>query len=265
MDLAGYEEETFDGVVRDFLGWAARLDLHDVTFIPISALHGDNVVERSPNMDWYGGEPLLSHLESVPPTEPLAAQPARLPVQWVIRHDPRGYAGQIAAGILRRGDEVVVLPSGQRSRIAGIQGPDGALEEAFAPMSVAVSLEDDLDVSRGDLLARPDEAPAPVRELGATVCWVGDAPARAGARYLVKHTTRTVKARIESIAERLDVVTLDRTPTDSLSLNEIGRVRLRTGAELVPDAYADSRHTGSLILIDEATNDTVGAGLIERP
>lgn len=265
MDLADYAEEAFDGVVREFLDWAAALDLHEVTFIPISALHGDNVVERSQNMPWYAGGPLLAHLESVPLGDPPAGRPARLPVQWVIRHEPRGYAGQIAAGVLRRGDDVVVLPSGQRSRIARIDSPDGAVEEAFAPMSVVVSLEDDLDVSRGDLLARPDEAPATVRELDATVCWMGDEPARPGARYLVKHTTRTVKARLESIAERLDVVTLASTPADSLALNEIGRVRLRMGSELMPDAYADSRSTGAIILIDEATNETVGAGMVRAP
>jgi sulfate adenylyltransferase large subunit len=260
MDLVGYAEERFDAVVREVLEWASRLGLQDVGFIPVSALHGDNVVERSAAMPWYGGEPLLEHLESVPAANGLADGPARLPVQYVIRADgTRWYAGRLAGGTLRVGDEVVVLPSGTRTRVAAFE--DGR-ETAAAPRSVAVSLEDDLDVGRGDLLARPAEAPEPVRELTATVCWLGDEPARPGARYLVKHTTRFVPAKLEEIEHRLDVTTLAHEPADELDLNAIGRVRLRLGAPLVPDPYARLRGTGAFIVVDEATNDTVGAGMV---
>jgi sulfate adenylyltransferase large subunit len=260
MDLVGYAEERFDAVVREVLEWASRLGLHDVGFIPVSALHGDNVVERSAAMPWYGGEPLLEHLESVPAANGLADGPARLPVQYVIRADgTRWYAGRLAGGTLHVGDEVVVLPSGTRTRVAAFE--DGG-ETAAAPRSVAVSLEDDLDVGRGDLLARPAEAPEPVRELTATVCWLGDEPARPGARYLVKHTTRFVPAKLEEIEHRLDVTTLAHEPADELDLNAIGRVRLRLGAPLVPDPYERLRATGAFIVVDEATNDTVGAGMV---
>jgi sulfate adenylyltransferase large subunit len=268
MDLADWSEEAFDGVVRDFLDWSARLGLHGITFIPISALHGDNVVDRSEHMDWYAGDSLLEHLETVSLAPSLAELPARLPVQWVIRPHPterpdeRLYAGQIAAGTLRPGDEVVVLPSGARSRIARIDGPAGEEREACAPMSVAVTLADDLDAGRGDLLAAPQTLPATVRELSATVCWLGEQPARPGARYLLKHTTRTVPARLEAIEHRLDVVTLDRSPADALALNDIARVKLRTGADLLVDPYLESRSTGAFILIDPASNDTVGAGMV---
>ena len=268
MDLADWSEEAFDGVVRDFLDWSARLGLHGVTFIPISALHGDNVVDRSERMDWYAGDSLLEHLETVSLAPSLSELPARLPVQWVIRPHPterpdeRLYAGQIAAGTLRPGDEVVVLPSGARSRIARIDGPAGEEREACAPMSVAVTLADDLDAGRGDLLAAPQTLPATVRELSATVCWLGEQPARPGARYLLKHTTRTVPARLEAIEHRLDVVTLAESRADALALNDIARVRLRTGSDLLVDPYLESRSTGAFILIDPASNDTVGAGMV---
>jgi sulfate adenylyltransferase large subunit len=260
MDLVGYAEERFDAVVREVLDWAARLGLHDVGFIPVSALHGDNVVERSAAMPWYEGESLLEHLEAAPAANGAADGPARLPVQYVIRADgTRWYAGRLAGGTLRVGDEVVVLPSGTRSRVAAFE--DGG-DTAAAPRSVAVSLEDELDVGRGDLLARPAEAPDPVRELSATVCWLGDEPARPGARYLVKHTTRFVPAKLEAIEHRLDVTTLALEPADELDLNAIGRVRLRLGAPLVPDPYERLRSTGAFIVVDEATNDTVGAGMV---
>ncbi len=227
----------------------------------MSALHGDNVVDRSAAMTWYGGESLLEHLESVPAGNGLADGPARLPVQYVIRADGgRWYAGRLAAGTLQVGDDVVVLPSGTRSRIAAFE--DGG-ETAAAPRSIAVALEDELDVGRGDLLARPAEAPEPVRELVATVCWLGDTPARPGARYLIKHTTRSVTARLESIEHRLDVTTLAHEPAAELELNAIGRVRLRLAAPLMPDPYDRVRATGAFIVVDEATNDTVGAGMVE--
>jgi sulfate adenylyltransferase large subunit len=260
MDLVGYAEERFDAVVREVIDWASRLGLHGVGFIPISALHGDNVVDRSEAMPWYAGEALLEHLERAPAGNGLADGPARLPVQYVIRADGRRwYAGRLASGTLEVGDEILVLPSGTRTRVRAFE--DGR-DRVAAPQSIAVALTDELDVGRGDLLARPAEAPQPVRELTATVCWLGDAPARAGGRYLVKHTTRTVPARLEAIEHRLDVTTLAREPADELELNAIGSVRLRLGAPLVPDPYEQVRATGALIVVDEATNDTVGAGMI---
>jgi sulfate adenylyltransferase large subunit len=260
MDLVGYAEERFDAVVREVLDWASRLGLEGVGFIPVSALHGDNVVERSSAMAWYAGPSLLDHLEEVPAVNGVSGAPARLPVQYVIRADEeRWYAGRLAGGTLSVGDEVVVLPSGMRSRVAAFE--DGA-DTAAAPRSIAVALEHELDVGRGDLLARPAEAPEPVRELSATLCWLGDVPARPGARYVVKHTTRSVRARIEEIEHRLDVTTLEREPADELDLNAIGRVRLRLGAPLVPDPYERLHATGAFIVVDEATNDTVGAGMI---
>src|SRR6185295_4957649 len=260
MDLAGYREERFDAVVREVLDWASRLGLEGVGFIPVSALHGDNVVEHSSAMPWYAGPSLLEHLEEVPAANGVSDAPARLPVQYVIRADgSRWYAGRLVGGTLSVGDEVVVLPSGTRTRVAAFE--DGG-DTAAAPRSIAVALEDELDVGRGDLLARPAEAPEPVRELSATLCWLGDEPARPGARYVVKHTTRSVPARLEEIEHRLDVTTLEHEPADELDLNAIGRVRLRLGAPLVPDPYVRLRATGAFIVVDEATNDTVGAGMI---
>jgi len=260
MDLVGYAEERFDAVAREVCELAGRLGLHELDFIPISALHGDNVVERSDAMPWYAGAPLLEHLERAPAAAAAATAPARLPVQTVIREgERRWYAGRLAAGTLRSGDEVVVLPAGVRTRIAALE--DGG-EEAAAPASVAVALADDVDVGRGDLLARRDDAPAPRRELAATVCWMGDAPARPGARYLLKHTTRTVPARLEAIEHELDVTTLAERPVDELALNAIGRVRLRTGDAVMADPYDRVRATGAFILIDVATNETVGAGMV---
>jgi sulfate adenylyltransferase subunit 1 (EFTu-like GTPase family) len=260
MDLVGYPEERFDTVAREVLDWSSRLGLHGVGFIPVSALHGDNVVERSTAMPWYGGQALLEHLEAVPTANGVADGPARLPVQYVIRADgERWYAGRLGSGTLRVGDELVVLPSGQRTRVRAFEdGSDGAA----APRSVALAIEDDLDVGRGDLLARPAEAPEPVRELTATVCWLGDEPARPGARYLIKHTTRSVPARLDAIEHRLDVTTLGHEPAEQLELNEIGRVRLRLGAPLVPDPYERLRATGAFIVVNEATNDTVAAGMV---
>ncbi len=262
MDLAGYAEERFDAVAREFTAFAGEAGLADVTFIPVSALHGDNVVEQSAAMPWYAGEPLLAHLEGAPAAAGAADGPARLPVQYVIRHDGRRYAGRLASGTLQVGDEVVVLPAGTHSRVAAIEGPRGERERAAAPASIAVALEDELDVGRGDLIARAGEAPEPRRELTATLCWLGDTPARAGGTYLLKHTTRTVRAKLDAIEHRLDVTTLGREPAAELELNAIGRVRLRTGAEVMADPYALSRATGAFILIDEATNDTVGAGMV---
>jgi sulfate adenylyltransferase large subunit len=263
MDLAGYAQERFDAVVREFVAFAEEAVLRGLSFIPVSALHGDNVVERSEAMPWYTGEPLLAHLEGAPAAVGAADGPARLPVQYVIRAERRLYAGQVTSGALRVGDEIAVLPSGARSRVAAIEGPAGPLDEAPAPLSVAVALEDELDVSRGDLIAPVAEAPAAVRELAATLCWLGDAPARPGARYLLKHASRTVRAKLDAIDHRLDLEALDRAPASKLALHDLARVSLRLGEPLATDSYAASRATGAFILIDEATNDTVAAGMVE--
>ena len=268
MDEVDWDEARFDEIAEDFADYVAPLGIHDVTFIPISALLGDNVVDRSANMPWYQGPTVLHHLEHVHIASDRNLSDVRFPVQWVIRTpDYRGYAGQVAGGVLSVGDEVVVLPSGRRSRIAAIDGGEGvSLEEAFPPMSVALRLEDDVDVSRGDMLVRPDDAPEAVREIVADVCWMTDAPLREGNRYAIKHTTRSARAVIDAVEHRIDVHALkpDCAGCD-LGLNDIGRVRLRLSAPLAVDPYARNRTTGSFILVDEASNETVGAGMIVGP
>jgi bifunctional enzyme CysN/CysC len=269
MDLVDWDEAVFDRIVDEFADFIAPLDINDLMFVPISALLGDNVVERSLRMPWYEGPSLLYHLEHVHIASDRNLADARFPVQWVIRPqsrehpDYRGCAGAVAGGVLRPGDEVVVLPAGHRTRIAAIDAYDGELGEAFPPMSVTLRLEDDLDVGRGDMICHPGDAPAPTRELTADVCWMAQAPLRPGARYAIKHTTRSARAVVDAIEHRIDVHTL--APRDwapQLALNDIGRVRLRLSAPLVADPYACNRATGSFILIDEATNDTVGAGMV---
>jgi sulfate adenylyltransferase large subunit len=269
MDLVGYSEETFYEILDELTDWAARLQIPDITFIPISALNGDNVVDRSWNMPWYGGAPLLYHLEHlvIAPDRNLAD--VRFPVQWVIRpmrddyHDYRGYAGQVAGGVLRPGQDVVVLPSGRRTTIKQIDTYDGELDEAFPTMSVTLLLADEVDISRGDMIVEADDAPTVARELEATVCWMSEQPMQAAGRYAIKHTTRAARAIIDRLEYRVDVNTLEHDHTaSSLQLNEVGRVHLRTSTPLVIDAYARNRTTGSFILIDESTNDTVAAGMI---
>jgi bifunctional enzyme CysN/CysC len=269
MDLVGFEESAFDAIAREFAGWAARLGLRDVTFIPTSALHGDNVVGRSPRTPWYAGPSLLDYLERLETARDRNLDDVRFPVQWVVRpmddgwHDYRGYAGQVAAGVLRPGDEVVVLPSGARSRIAAIDTADGPLEEAHPPLSVTLRLEDDLDVSRGDMICRPTDAPEPRRELDATVCWMSERPLQRGARLRIKHTTRTALAKVSELRHALDVDTLARDASaELLGLNEIGQLQLRLSAPLVADDYARNRTTGSFILVDESTGETVAAGMV---
>ncbi|HET6866143.1 MAG TPA: sulfate adenylyltransferase subunit CysN [Solirubrobacteraceae bacterium] len=268
MDLVGYDEAVFEQIVDELTDWTARLDIADITFIPISALHGDNVVERSLEMSWYDGPPLLYHLEHVVIAPDRNLTDIRFPVQWVIRpnsdehHDYRGYAGQVAGGLLHPGDEVMVLPSGQRTEIAAIDTFKGPVDTAFPSMSVTVRVADEIDISRGDMLVEPDDPPAAARELEAVVCWMGQTPLRPGARLVIKHTTRTTRARVEELDYRVDVNTLEHQPADELALNEIGRVRIRTGSPLIVDPYARNRTTGSFILIDEASNDTVAAGMV---
>jgi bifunctional enzyme CysN/CysC len=266
MDLVDYDEEVFDTIVRDFSDFARGLSVRDIAYVPVSAKHGDNVVERSQNMPWYGGVPLLEQLESVHVADDRNLNQARLPVQWVIRDhasDYRGYAGQVASGILRAGDEVLVLPSRSTTRIARIDTFDGPVAEAFAPMSVTVLLEDEVDVSRGDLICHPGDAPELSREIEATICWMADQPLSPGGRYAIKHATHTARAIVEQIVDKVDVHTLQADQQAAeLGLNDIGHVRLRTSKPLAFDPYERNRATGSFILIDEATNDTVGAGMI---
>jgi bifunctional enzyme CysN/CysC len=269
MDLVDFEEEAYDAVCDDLSSWAARLDVPDITFIPMSALHGDNVVERSERMPWYQGPSLVHHLEHVHVASDRNLIDCRFPVQWVTRpmsdehHDYRGYAGQVAGGVFKRGDEVVVLPSGAHTRIAGIDTYDGELEEAFPPLSVTMRLEDQVDVSRGDMICRVNNHPVQARQLEAMVCWMSERPLEPSRRYRIKHTTRTALAKVDELRYRIDVNTLHRDESATgLELNEIGRLNLRLSAPLLVDEYRRNRSTGSFILIDETTNDTVGAGTI---
>jgi bifunctional enzyme CysN/CysC len=269
MDLVDYSEERFDEIVRDLSELASQLSLHDPTMIPISALKGDNVVDRTDAMPWYGGPTLLEHLESIEPAGDLNVVDRRFPVQWVVRpmadehHDYRGYAGQVAGGTWRAGDEVVVLPSGLRSTVAAVDTVDGPIDEAIPGQSVTILLSDDVDVSRGDMLADPDDLPVTARELTARVCWMSERPIEDRARLLVKHTTRTVTARIDEIVSVVDIATLEDRPSPGrMELNDLGVVRFRLAEPLAVDPYARNRATGAFILIDEATNETVGAGMV---
>ena len=266
MDLVDYDEQVFDRIVTDFSAFARRLDVRDVAFIPMSALEGDNVVDRSEAMGWYAGLPLLEHLETVQIAADRNLDELRFPVQYVIRDhatDYRGYAGRIASGVVRPGDEVLVLPGGHTTTVEAIDTLDGALGEAVPPLSVTLGLTDDLDISRGDLICGPADRPSLERELTADVCWMADAPLRPRGRYLIKHAAHTVAAMVDELVDRVDVHTLDReSAPPELALNDIGRVRLRTARPVAFDAYARNRATGSFIVIDEATNETVGAGMI---
>ncbi|HEX6712855.1 MAG TPA: sulfate adenylyltransferase subunit CysN [Thermoleophilaceae bacterium] len=269
MDLVDFHERVYDAVVADFLEVAGKLDIPDVTLIPVSALNGDNVVDRSAEMPWYEGPPLLYHLEHVHVASDRNHHDVRFPVQYVIRpmsdehHDYRGYAGQVASGVLRKGDEIVVLPAGLRTRVKTIDTFDGELDEAFPPQSVTLLLEDDIDVSRGDMLVGPGEHPVAARSLEATVCWMADEPLVGRGRYVVRHTTRELKGLVEEVVHKIDVHTLEPdTSAERLELNDIGSVKLRLSAPLVVDSYRRTRETGSFILIDETTNATVGAAMI---
>ncbi len=269
MDLVDYDEGVYERIAADFGSWAARLDVHDIRFIPVSALHGDNVVQRSPQMPWYDGPTLLYHLERVHVASDTNLIDARFPVQWVNRpqlgtyHDYRGYAGRVASGVFAVGDEILVLPWGHTTSITGIQvhGKDQA--EAYPPSSVTMLLADKLDISRGDMFCRPQNRPLVTRELEAMVCAVWDTPIRPGARYLLKHTTRTVRAVLDELRYSIDVNTLHRNlDATQLAMNEVGRVHLRLSEPLFVDEYRANRDTGSFILIDETTYDTVGAGMV---
>mgnify|MGYP001195556943 CR=1 FL=1 len=269
MDLVGYDQAVFDRIRDEFAAFTTKLTIPDVTFVPISALRGDNVVERSAEMPWYGGSSLLHHLENVHIAGDRNLIDARFPVQYVIRpqsrahRDYRGYAGQVAGGVFRPGDEVMHLPSGLTTRIAGIDGPDGPVDEAAPPMSVTLRFTDELDVSRGDMICRAHNAPAVRQDLDAMVCWMTDRPLRPDAKLLVKHTTRTVRTMVRELRYRLDVNTLHRdAQATELRCNDIGRVCLRATQPLFCDPYSRNRLTGAFVLIDEASNQTVGAGVL---
>ena len=270
MDLIDWDQERYTWIRDEFHAFAARLDIHDVTTIPISALNGDNVVTKSSRAPWYDGPPLLSHLEDVYIAGDRNLVDVRFPVQYVIRPqtrehaDHRSYAGTVASGIMRPGDEVVVLPAGKVSHITAIDGPEGPVSEAFPPMAVSISLADDIDISRGDLLARPQNQPEVTTEFDAMVCWMADEAAlEPGRDYVIKHTTRTTRARVIALDYRLDVNTLHRDKSaTALKLNELGRVSLRTQVPLLLDEYSRNAATGSFILIDPETNVTVAAGMV---
>lgn len=269
MDLVDYDKAVYDRIQREFTSFATKLSIPDLEVIPISALKGDNVVTRSENMPWYNGSSLMHHLENVHVASDRDLIDARLPVQYVVRpksdefHDYRGYAGQVAGGVFKPGDEVIVLPSGLTSRIAGIDVFDEEVDEAFPPMSVTIRLEDDVDVSRGDMIARVKNAPEPKQDIDAMVCWMTNKPLQPRQKLAIKHTTRTGRALVKDVQYRLDVNTLHRDQeAGQLDLNEIGRVQLRTTVPLLADSYSKNRTTGSFILIDEATGVTVGAGMI---
>ncbi|WP_299520885.1 GTP-binding protein [uncultured Serinicoccus sp.] len=269
MDLVDFSEETFRRIEAEFTDFVRKLDVPDLTVIPISALQGDNVVTRSEKMPWYGGSSLLHHLEHVYIGSDREMRDVRFPVQYVIRpksdefHDYRGYAGQVAGGVMKPGDEVIVLPSGMTSTIESIDAFDTQVDEAYPPMSVTVRLADDVDVSRGDMIARVNNQPEQTQDLDAMVCWMSPGALKPRSKLLVKHTTRTVKALVKEIDYRLDVNTLHRDQdAEEIGLNEMGRIRLRVQQPLMVDLYEQNRITGSFILIDQASGVTVGAGMI---
>jgi bifunctional enzyme CysN/CysC len=270
MDLVDYDQAVFEALKDEFREFASKLEIHDLAFIPMSALKGDNVVDRSDNMPWYEGTSLLHHLEEVHIGSDRNLIDCRFPVQYVIRprddkhHDYRGYAGQVASGTYKLGDDVVVLPSGFTSKIASIDTADGPIDEAGPPMSVTIRLADDLDVSRGDMICRPNNRPHEGQDIDAMLCWFSDrAQLRPGGKYQLKHTSKWVRALVKDLHYRLDVNTLHRDEAaNELALNEIGRVTLRTTQALFFDDYRRNRATGSFILVDEATNDTLAAGMI---
>ena len=273
MDLVGYEKDAFDRVRSDFVDFAAKLQIHDLAIIPISALHGDNVVDRSLTMNWYGGASLLHHLEEVHIGSDRNLIDPRFPIQYVLRpqrdnyHDYRGYAGTVASGSFRVGDEVLILPSGFSSTIIEINGPQGSLQEAYPPLSVAMRFSEEYDVSRGDMICRSGNQPKVAQGIDAMICWFTPNSFLESKRKLVlKHSTNSTRCLVDDLIYRLDINTLHREESvERLTMNEIGRVKLRTMKPLMFDAYKDNRSTGAFILIDEDTNDTVGAGMILGP
>jgi len=269
MDLVDYSQEVYDNIVESFENFASKLEVRDVRFIPISALKGDNVVNRSDNMSWFEGSTLLYTLEHMHIGSDHNHIDCRFPVQTVIRpksdkyHDYRGYAGRIAGGIFKPGDEVTVLPSGFSSKIKSIETFDGPIEEAYAPMSVTITLEDDVDVSRGDMLVRTNNQPEAKQDLEVMLCWLNQKGPMPRTKYTLRHTTADMKAMIKEVRYKLDINTLHRNEEDkNVGMNDICRVQLRTTKPVLADSYRKNRQTGSIILVDDATNETVAAGMI---
>ena len=269
MDLVGYSQQVFDDIREDFVKFATKLEVPDLTIIPISALNGDNIVLRSENMPWYDGPSLIHHLENVHISSDRNLVDVRFPVQYVIRPqsaqypDYRGYAGTVAGGVLKPGDDVLVLPSGMPSRIASIDTADGSVQEAYPPMAITVRLEDDIDISRGDMICRPHNAPKITQDIDAMICWMTEQPLQARQKLAIKHTTQSARVLVKDIQYRLDINSLHRDESASeLRLNDIGRVQLRSTKPLLADEYRRNRATGGFVLVDEATNRTVAAGMI---
>ena len=270
MDLVDYREDVFVNIVKEYKGFASRLDVADVKFIPISALRGDNVVEGSENMPWYKGTPLLYDLETVYIANEYNLKDARFPIQWVVRphtdefHDFRGFAGRVGGGVFKKGDEVMILPSGFTSKIAAIHSYMGELDEAYAPMSVTITLEDNLDASRGCMIVKPNNKPRVTHDLELMVCWFSERDKlQLNKRYSLRHTTQDVKCLIKDVRYKVNVNTTHKIEDDlDLDLNEIGRIVVRTSNPLFVDSYKDNRQTGSIVLVDEMTNSTVAAGMI---
>ncbi len=268
MDLVGWSEERFERIQADTLAFAGKLGIADVRFIPISALHGDGVVERGTNLPWYRGPTLLEILETAPVAHSERPEKLRFPVQWVCRpqtpghHDFRGYMGQVESGRVAVGDEIQVLPSGRTTRVHEIRLGDASLPHASTEQSVTLVLEDAIDVSRGDMIVHAAEAPIATRKVDATLCWLSEAPLSTARRYLVRHTTRETRAHVAEIVHRVDLADLGPKPATGLAMNDIGRVSFRLAQPIFADPYAENRATGAFIVVDEATNDTVGAGMI---
>ena len=269
MDLVDYDEEVYNKIVKRFREFASRLNINDITFFPISALKGDNVVEKSENMPWYQGSSLLYHLESVYVGNDHNHVDARFPVQWVVRpqsdkyHDFRGFAGKVAGGVFKPGDEVTVLPSGFSSRIKAIHTFDGEIEEAFAPMSVTIRLEDEIDISRGDMIVKPNNRPEAEQDLEMMLCWFNEKKLKPGGKYEIRHTTQDAKCLIKEVRYKVNINTLHKIEDDlEVGLNDIARVNVRSSRPLFTDSYRKNRLTGSVILIDPFTHETMAAGMI---
>lgn len=269
MDLVDYKKEDFDKIKAEYKDFASKLDIPDIRFIPISALNGDNVVDRSEAMDWYEGATLLHTLENVEISSDLNHTDARFPVQWVVRpqsdefHDYRGFSGQVAGGIFRKGEEVVALPSGFTSKIKDINIYKESVEEAFAPMSVCITLEDEIDIARGDMLAKPNNQPNVGQDIDLMICWMNEKPMNPKGKYIIKHTSNEGRCMIKETLYKVDINTLNKIEDDkAIKMNDIGRIRLKSAKPLMYDSYKKNRNTGAIILVDEFTNDTVAAGMI---
>ena len=269
LDLVGYSEEIFNNIKEEYSKMAEQLSLNNVVYIPISALNGDNIVDKSENLNWYKGKTLLDYLETVELENTINLEKARFPVQYVIRpqteelHDYRGYAGKITSGIYKVGDSVTILPSGTESKISAIEANQKQVEEAFAPQSVVLHLENDVDISRGDLIVKSDDLPKIEQELEVLVCWMGDKPLKSGSKYLIQNNTTQVKGIVKDIEYKLDVNTLEKQEVEQVSLNEIVKLKLKTAKPLAYDSYKDLASNGGIIFIDETSFVTVGAGLIQ--